>query len=69
MNISRIILATALLGFALTLTMGCQQQKSTTGKTEQSIGDRAKESAKIVQEATKRIQDSLKQVKADKKTQ
>jgi hypothetical protein len=68
MIVSRTILVMALIGFALALTTGCQQ-KGTTGKTEQTVGQRAKESAKIVQDAAKRIQDSLKQAKTDQKTQ
>jgi hypothetical protein len=66
MIVTRTIRVMAVIGFALALTMGCQQ-KGSAGKSEQSIGQRAEESAKIVQEAGKRIQDSLKQVKNEQK--
>jgi hypothetical protein len=61
---------TAFIGLALAFATGCQQ-KGAAEKGGQSVGDRASESMKIVQESAKRVQDSLKQAKkeSDKKAE
>jgi hypothetical protein len=65
MTLFKALLVTAFIGSSLVFATGCQQ-KAPAGKPQQSVGDRATESAKIIQESAKRIQDSLKQEKAQK---
>ena len=57
---------------AVALSTGCQQ-KAPGGKTEETVGQRAEASQKIIQEAMKRVHDSTTEVKkeeqAEKKAQ
>ncbi|HEX7511529.1 MAG TPA: hypothetical protein VF335_09530, partial [Chitinivibrionales bacterium] len=64
MIIFKTVLVAILTVSALVLTQGCQQ-KSSGEKTGESVGQRAEESGKIINDAMNRVHDSLAQAKKE----
>jgi hypothetical protein len=64
MTIFKTMLVAAIAVCALVLATGCQP-KGPAGKNQESVSKRAEESNKIIEQAQKRVHDSLAQAKKD----